>query len=85
MLRSALEDPAGVMSRRYIGVEQDEGATLKISVWNQPGNDVTGMVARSEKLVDTFEQVRLQLSVYSPGAKLEKEDLPYTVSPVLIG
>lgn len=27
------------------------------TIWNQPGTDVTGMVARSEKVVNTCEAV----------------------------
>ena len=56
VLRSAVENEAGVMSNIYIGHDRDN-AKVKVSLWNQPGNDVTGIVARSEKLAGTFEKV----------------------------
>ena len=39
-----------------------KGLDIRLSVWNQPGNDVTGMVARSEKIVNTVEKV-ISLSI----------------------
>ena len=40
-------------------MSDDEGRTTGFAVWNQPGNDITGMVARSEKVAGTCEKVRL--------------------------
>ena len=33
------------------------GRESRLVLWNQPGTDVTGMLARSEKMVDTSEKV----------------------------
>ncbi|KAJ8300546.1 hypothetical protein KUTeg_022065 [Tegillarca granosa] len=37
------------------------GKQPKLILWQHPGDDVTGMVARSEKIVNTTEEVILQL------------------------
>lgn len=34
-----------------------EGRSCKLSIWNQPGHDLSAMVARSEKVVTTCEQL----------------------------
>ena len=39
------------------GRDDGEGGTVKVCLWNQPGDDVTGIIARSEKMAGTFEQV----------------------------
>ena len=36
------------------------GKECRMALWNHPGNDVTGMLARSEKVVNTCEKVFLQ-------------------------
>ena len=36
-------------------------------LWNQPGSDVTGMVARCEKMVTTMEQVNRYIIVAKTG------------------
>lgn len=33
------------------------GRECKMALWNHPGSDVTGMVARCERMVDTSEKV----------------------------
>ena len=37
------------------------GKAPKFVIWGHPGNDVTGMIARSEKVVNLSEKVRLLL------------------------
>ena len=44
------------------GRDDGEGGTVKVCLWNQPGDDITGIIARSEKMAGTFEQVINQLS-----------------------
>lgn len=47
----------------YIIVQIDDGTYItksRLVIWNRPGNDVSGIVARSDKLVKTSEKVDLQ-------------------------
>ena len=39
------------------GRDDGEGGMVKVCLWNQPGNDINGIIARSEKMAGTFEQV----------------------------
>ena len=39
------------------GRDDGEGGTVKVCLWNQPGDDITGIIARSEKMAGTFVQV----------------------------
>ncbi len=36
-----------------------EGRASRLSLWSHPGNDVTGMVARAEKVAGTSREVRV--------------------------
>ena len=40
--------------------DDGRGGNIRVALWNQPGNDVTGMVARSQKIAGTFEKVTQQ-------------------------
>jgi len=42
-------------------IEKGERKTNR-SIWNHPGNDITGIVARSEKVVNTCEAVSIKMS-----------------------
>lgn len=57
-LLTALEHDEGVMKYNY-GRDDGAGMRTKTVLWNQPGNDITGIIARSEKVAGTFEKVRL--------------------------
>lgn len=50
-------------------VEDGEGYAARMLLWNQPGDDITGMVARSEKMVNTCEAL-LGDEVYHYHTKL---------------
>ena len=41
--------------------ERDDGIgrRTKYLAWNHPGNDITGVIARSEKVAGTFDKVVL--------------------------
>lgn len=56
LLKTALESDEGVLTQAY---QRDDGMgrTAKIVLWNHPGNDITGTVARTEKVAGTFEKV----------------------------
>ncbi len=47
---------AGV-SRLLLQLSDGEGRATRMVLWNQPGNDITGMVARVDKVVGTCEKV----------------------------
>ncbi len=55
-LQKALESDAGIMKYSY-GRDDGEGRKTKVCLWNQPGNDITGIIARSQKMAGTFEKV----------------------------
>ncbi|XP_013395022.1 phytanoyl-CoA dioxygenase-like isoform X2 [Lingula anatina] len=72
---TAFENDAGVAKYSF-GRDDGHGRKSKYYAWNQPGNDITGMVARSEKVAGTFEQL-LDGEVYHYHTKLTMKD-PYT-------
>lgn len=41
-----------------------DGRASRLLLWNQPGSDITGMVARCEKMASTCEQVREWICVW---------------------
>ena len=55
-LKTALESDDGIISHRY-GRNDGAGRKSKVALWNQPGNDITGVIARAEKMAGTFEKV----------------------------
>ncbi|MCX5661362.1 MAG: phytanoyl-CoA dioxygenase family protein [Planctomycetota bacterium] len=46
-----------VMLEAAVGVADAAGRTSKLSLWNHPGDDIYGMVARSNRIVTPMEQV----------------------------
>ena len=56
ILKSYLEDDP---NREKYSFQRDDGKGKKNTylAWNHPGSDVTGMIARSEKVAGTFEKV----------------------------
>ena len=67
MLMSALEHDEGVMKKTY-GRDDGSGMRAKVVLWNQPGNDITGVMAKAEKMAGTFEKVHLHESILSNDA-----------------
>jgi ectoine hydroxylase len=45
-----------VMLGHAMGVADTKGNTSKLSLWNDPGDDVYGMVSRSRRIVDRMER-----------------------------
>ena len=39
------------------GRDDGEGGRTKVCLWHKPGDDITGIIGRSEKMAGTFEQV----------------------------
>lgn len=58
-----------VLERFGYGIPDEEGKMPRMALWNTPGSDVTGMVCRSEKVVDTAELL-LEGEVYHYHSKL---------------
>ena len=55
-LRNVLEHDEGIKKHSY-GRDDGEGGRTKVCLWNQPGDDTTGIIARAEKMAGTFEKV----------------------------
>lgn len=53
--RAAKEDRA--MDEHAFGRSDGEGGSVRLSLWNHPGDDLYGMFARCRRMVDTVEQV----------------------------
>jgi len=51
--KTALSDR--VLNQKSFGRADGEGGTVRLSLWNHPGDNVYGMVARSSRLVDSME------------------------------
>ena len=54
MLKNTLEND--ILQQKYL-IDDGKGKLVTLALWNHPGNDVTGMVARSEKVAGTMEKV----------------------------
>ena len=55
-LKEALERDDGIMQHSY-GRDDGHGRNIRMCLWYRPGNDITGMVGRCEKVAGTMEQV----------------------------
>ena len=55
-IRNAVEDPKGVQLHTY-GRKDAGNCIAKLCLWQHPGNDVTGVVARINKVAGTMETV----------------------------
>ncbi|XP_072034006.1 L-proline trans-4-hydroxylase-like [Amphiura filiformis] len=73
ILRSALENDEGIKQHAYELSATDDGRKTRMCLWNHPGNDITGMIARSEKVAGTMEKL-LGGEVYHFTTKLMMKD-----------
>ena len=55
-LKKALAHPGGVLSHSYM-LDDGEGGAVKMTLWKHPGNDLTGVIGRADKLAGTFAKV----------------------------
>lgn len=55
-LCTALETDSGIVEHSY-KISDGEGGHSRLCIWNHPGCDMTGMIARSEKVAGTMEAV----------------------------
>jgi len=67
-IREALNNDSGVMKNSF-AVADGQGRNSRLSLWNQPGDDITGMLARSEKVASSVEKL-LGGEVYHYHSKL---------------
>ncbi|XP_013391482.1 uncharacterized protein LOC106159669 [Lingula anatina] len=74
-LRNALENDQGLKENNYAR-DDGEGRRTKVTLWNHPGNDVTGIISRSEKVAGTMEEL-LGGEVYHYHAKVIMKE-PFT-------
>ncbi len=53
--RTAVEDSE--LDKRSFGRKDGEGGTVRLSLWNHPGETIYGMFARSHRIVDRTEEL----------------------------
>ncbi|VDI45889.1 Hypothetical predicted protein [Mytilus galloprovincialis] len=72
------EDPstAQILNNNKVQVPDCQGREAKLTIWGHPGNDISGMVSRSEKVAGTCEQL-LEDEVYHYHGKLVTKE-PFT-------
>ena len=67
-LKEQLERTDGIVKHSF-ALSDGHGRQSRLSVWSHPGNDITGMVGRCEKVAGTMEQL-LGGEVYHYHTKL---------------
>ena len=72
LMREAMETDPTVRANFYNRADA-EGAVTRMVTWNQPGDGVYGLAARSEKIVDTMEDL-LGGEVYHYHSKLTAKE-----------
>ncbi|XP_064618754.1 L-proline trans-4-hydroxylase-like isoform X2 [Lineus longissimus] len=72
VLKTAIEKDAATQDKSY-GRDDGAGRKTRVSLWNHPGDDVTGVVARAEKVAGTFEKL-LGGEVYHYHSKVILKD-----------
>src|ERR1700744_971268 len=71
LARAAREDRS--LDQHSFGRADGEGGTVRLSLWNHPGDTIYGMVARSESMVDSAERL-LAGEVYHYHSKMIMKD-----------
>ncbi len=61
------------LDERSYGRKDGEGGTVRLSLWNHPGDNIYGMFARCERIVNRAEQV-LEDEVYHYHSKMILKD-----------
>ena len=67
LLAAAIADP--MMKENVFDVSDRRGQTSQMTLWNHPGDDLWGMVSRSNRIVDSMEKL-LDGEVYPYHSKL---------------
>ena len=53
--KTAVEDRE--LDKHSFGRADGEGGTVRLSLWNHPGNNIYGMIARSKRVVEAVESL----------------------------
>ncbi len=61
------------IDQRAFDRDDGEGGTIRLSVWNQPGDNIYGMFARGRRIVDSMEAL-LEGEVYHYHSKMILKD-----------
>jgi len=61
------------LDKRSYGRDDGEGGTVRLSIWNHPGNNIYGAFARSERIVNVAEEL-LDGEVYHYHSKMILKD-----------
>lgn len=61
------------LDKHSFGRADGEGGTIRLSLWNHPGNNIYGMFARCKRIVDNVEQL-LDDEVYHYHSKMILKD-----------
>jgi ectoine hydroxylase-related dioxygenase (phytanoyl-CoA dioxygenase family) len=61
------------LDKRSYGRADGDGGTVRLTIWNHPGNNIYGMFSRSERLVDVAEDL-LEGEVYHYHSKMILKD-----------
>jgi ectoine hydroxylase len=69
--RTAVEDRE--LDKHSFGRADGEGGTIRLSLWNHPGNNIYGMFARCRRIVNTAEKI-LGGEVYHYHSKMILKD-----------
>ncbi len=69
--KTAVEDRE--LDKHSFGRADGEGGTIRLSLWNHPGNNIYGMIARSHRIVDKVEKL-LGDEVYHYHSKMILKD-----------
>ncbi|XP_067935815.1 L-proline trans-4-hydroxylase-like [Watersipora subatra] len=72
ILKTTVEADAGLQHSSY-GRDDGEGRRTRLALWDDPADDVTGAIARSEKVAGTFSKLLCD-EVYHYHAKLIMKD-----------
>ena len=72
LLRTAMETDPAIRNHLYDRPDS-QGVASKMALWNHPGDSVYGLAARSERIVDTMEDL-LGGEVYHYHSKLTAKD-----------
>lgn len=72
-IRKCVED-SGMVEKYGYGLPDGQGKEAKFVIWSHPGNDVTGLLARSEKVVNTSEKLLGGGEAYHYHTKLIRKD-----------
>ncbi|XP_053641650.2 L-proline trans-4-hydroxylase isoform X1 [Cherax quadricarinatus] len=72
-VKRAVDDDQGIQARAY---SRDDGKSRRsrVSLWNHPGDDITGRLARMQRVAGTMEQLMGGDEVYHYHSKLMMKD-----------